>query len=138
MSEERDFEETISPVSEGVQVYKLDENSDYEVGEDDELYEKVSDKDLTDDQIELRDLMEIIMKSEEKHGREVHIQIESIEPFGGEKDDEMPMGGYWVEFENKFGAFSNLEDVKEYLLETAVATGEGPKVTVRTYDEPDW
>jgi hypothetical protein len=74
--------------------------------------------------VEESQLMKIIFAAEKKHGQDVHMVVEIVHKTN-ENDDDIC---YWVEFENQMIYFNTIEEVEKYLLEDAVATGNGPVV----------
>lgn len=81
-------------------------------------------------------LMEVILKAEEKHGLTTHMVVEAVRK-DDEKEELEPDENsvlWWVEFENDKKIFETFSEVKKFLLEDAIATGEGPKVVM---EEPE-
>jgi len=76
-------------------------------------------------------LIETIFDAEKKHGIKTHMVIEAVpktetEPENPTENDVV----WWVEFENLAKTFENFDDVKHFLLEEAIATGEDSEVEI--------
>ena len=75
--------------------------------------------------------MDLILQAEEKHGINTHMVVEAVskdEEQEAEPDEDSVV--WWVEFEYNQKIFYTFPEVKKYLLEEAVATGDGPEVTI--------
>jgi hypothetical protein len=79
--------------------------------------------------------MEVILKSEEKHGINTHMVIEAVSKDDNEEDEPDEDSVVWrVEFENEEKIFETFSEVEKYLLEDAVVTGDGPEDIQEIHD----
>ena len=80
-------------------------------------------------------LMDLILQAEEKHGINTHMVVEAVS-----KDEEQEIEPdedsvvWWEEFEYNKKIFYTFSEVKKYLLEEAVANGDGPEVKIEYPD----
>jgi|TARA_B100000035_G_scaffold295247_1_gene286177 hypothetical protein len=91
-------------------------------------------------------IFQVAQEAEEKHGVDTHMVIEVVlkpyvaEALEGDDEDYDPsyVGEddvyWWVEFENEIKVFDSFAVVKDYLLNKAVKTGDGPTVEFRDED----